>query len=105
LAFEAAGPSSARGAASRHAPVHEVGLEHAAERPPLEVRDLDLGLEQDAVAMRRKAVAQLDVLDLRPGEAPLVVHADGDEDRPSHATAARPERLRLTRLLGVRVVV
>ena len=40
---------------------------------------LDVGAQDDAVAMRAKAVPELDVLDLRPAVAPLVVRSHGEE--------------------------
>src|SRR5215211_9388381 len=88
-----------------NAAIHEVRLQHPTKRPSFEMRDLDLGLKEDAVAVRGHAVSELDVLDLRPREAPFVVHAHGDEHRPADASAAGPERLRLAGLLVVGVMM
>ena len=69
------------------------------------MRDLDLGPQQDVMAERRHAMAELDVLDLRSRERPFVVHADRHEHVATNAAAAAPERLGVARLLRVREVV
>ena len=85
----------------RNATIAEVGGDHLAQRPSLQVRALNVRAQHDAIAERADAMSELDVLDLRPGKAPLVVHSRFDEHMAANRAATSPERVRLARVVRV----
>ena len=76
------------------AAAEDVGADHLAERPPLQVRRQDVAGQNDAVAGAGQAIAQLDVLDRRPGVEPRVEAAEIEEDLAADHPAAGPEGVR-----------
>ena len=69
------------------------------------MRDLDLRMQQDDLAKLSDARAELDILDLRAGEMPFVVHARVLEHLSPHRSRAGPEGVDFTRVLLVYVVM
>lgn len=70
--------------------VEDVGAEEGGESPALEVFDLDLGIEGDAVAGAAEAMAEGDVFDGGAAVA-LVEAAEAGEDVAADGAAAGPE--------------
>ena len=75
----------------RHASAEDVGADHPEQRPPLHVRRLNVAGEDDPAARPRQPIAQLDVLDRRPGVEPRVETAEFEEDLAADHPAAGPE--------------
>ena len=72
-----------------HAAAGEVGPQHRAQRPRLEVGALDGRVEQDRPPGAAQPVAEVDVLDRRVRVARLVEAADGEEVRRGARRRAR----------------
>ena len=89
----------------RHAARGEVRAHHRAQRPALEVRAAHRRVQGDPRAGGAQAHAELDVLDRRPLEAPLVEAAGGVERLAADRAEAGPERLGRTGRARVDVVV
>ena len=76
------------------APVVEIGADHRLERPLLQMRPLQRGVEDDPTLAREPA-AELDVLDRRVRISIRVERPGSLERLAPHGSDARPERVHL----------
>src|SRR5262245_50222092 len=84
--------------------VKNIGFEHPAKRPSLQMRDLNVMVQHNSPPRLAKPGAKLDILDGGPAIA-FVESTHGQEQFASNSAAASPERRGLTaRLLVYKVV-
>src|SRR4051812_17442784 len=80
----------------RHTAITEITREHVPQGPALQVRTLNFGAQENAMAQRANTMSEFHVLDLWARIGPFVVASGLNEDLPADGPTATPERLRLS---------
>src|SRR5205823_3652942 len=89
----------------RNAAVEDLRGDNAAERPPSDGGDLNLRPQHDAMSRGAEPASELEILELRAAEMPLVEPASTLEGVAADRPARRPERRRLAGVALMEVVL